>query len=89
VATSLDKEWGIYFGPPGDEDFDLRHLGGQGLSKEEKLELKEFAMSCGYQPGALLFGGVDEEVLGMYSRPRQGEDSRHFIKECWLPEARN
>jgi hypothetical protein len=32
--------------------------------EEEKLELKEFAMSCGYQPGALIFGGVDEEILG-------------------------
>jgi hypothetical protein len=21
-------------------------------------------MSCGYQPGALVFGGVDEEILG-------------------------
>jgi hypothetical protein len=32
------------------KDFDLRHLGGQELSKEDKSELKEFAMSCGYQP---------------------------------------
>jgi hypothetical protein len=31
---------------------------------EDKLELKEFAISCGYQPGSLLFGGVDEEILG-------------------------
>jgi hypothetical protein len=27
-------------------------------------ELKEFAISCGYQPGSMLFGGVDEEVVG-------------------------
>ena len=27
-------------------------------------ELKEFAISCGYQPGLVLFGGVDEEILG-------------------------
>jgi hypothetical protein len=26
--------------------------------------LKEFAISCGYQPGSVLFGGVDEEILG-------------------------
>jgi hypothetical protein len=26
--------------------------------------LKEFAMSGGYQPGSVLFGGVDEEILG-------------------------
>jgi hypothetical protein len=26
-------------------------------------ELKEFAFNCGYQPGSMLFGGVDEEVI--------------------------
>jgi hypothetical protein len=64
VATTPDKERGIDFGPSGEEDFDLRHLGGQELSEEEKLELKEFAMLCGYQPGAMIFSGVDEEILG-------------------------
>ena len=64
VATAPDRERGIDSSPSGEEDFDLRHLGGQELSEEEKLELKEFAMSCGYQPGALVFGGVDEEILG-------------------------
>jgi hypothetical protein len=34
------------------------------LSEEDKLELKEFAISCDYQPGSLFFGGVDEEILG-------------------------
>jgi hypothetical protein len=34
------------------------------LSKTEKEELKEYAISCGYRPGALLFGGVNEESLG-------------------------
>jgi hypothetical protein len=45
-------------------DFDLRHLGGQQLSEEDMAELKEFAISCGYQLGSVLFGGVDEEILG-------------------------
>jgi hypothetical protein len=45
-------------------NFDLRHLGGQQLSEEDISELKEFAISCGYQPGSMLFGGVDEEVVG-------------------------
>ena len=27
-------------------------------------ELKEFSISCGYQPGSVLFGGVDEEIMG-------------------------
>jgi hypothetical protein len=64
VATAPDKEREIDSGPSGKKDFDLWHLGGQELSEEEKLELKEFSMSCGYQPRALVFGGVDEEILG-------------------------
>jgi hypothetical protein len=47
-----------------DKDFYLWHLGGQLLSEEDKSELKEFAISCGYQPRSILFGGVDEEILG-------------------------
>jgi hypothetical protein len=34
------------------------------LSKAEKEELKDYAISCGYRPRALLFGGIDEESLG-------------------------
>jgi hypothetical protein len=45
-------------------NFDLRHLGGQQLSEDDMSVLKEFAISCGYQPGSMLFGGVDEEVVG-------------------------
>jgi hypothetical protein len=33
------------------------------LLKAEKEELKEYVISCGYRPGALLFGGVNEESL--------------------------
>jgi hypothetical protein len=39
-------------------------LGGQQLSKEDISELKECAISGGYQPSSVLFGGVDEEILG-------------------------
>jgi hypothetical protein len=45
-------------------NFDLRHLGGQQLSEEDMAELKEFNINCGYQPGSMLFGRVDEKVLG-------------------------
>jgi hypothetical protein len=55
----------------GEKDFDLRHLGGQELSEADKKELKEYAISCGYQPGSLIFGGVDEEILG-YIHDRTG-----------------
>jgi hypothetical protein len=46
-----------------EEDFNFHDILGQKLSKAEKEELKEYAISCGYIPGALLFGGVNEESL--------------------------
>jgi hypothetical protein len=42
----------------------FQNLVGQELSKVEKEELLEYAISCGYQPGAMLFGGINEEALG-------------------------
>jgi hypothetical protein len=47
-----------------DEIFNFQNLVGQELTKAEKEELKEYAMSYGYQPGAFLFGGIDDEKLG-------------------------
>jgi hypothetical protein len=47
-----------------DEAFDFQNLIGQELTKAEKEELKEYAISCGYRPGALLFGGIDDKGLG-------------------------
>jgi hypothetical protein len=46
------------------ETFDFQNLIRQELIKAEKEELKECAISCGYRPGALLFGGIDDEKLG-------------------------
>jgi hypothetical protein len=47
-----------------EKDFELRNLIGQELSEAEKKELQEYDISCGYQSGAMLFGGVNEEALG-------------------------
>jgi hypothetical protein len=47
-----------------DEIFNFQNLVGQELTKAEKEELKEYAISCGYRPGAFLFGGIDDEKLG-------------------------
>ena len=46
------------------KSFDLQNLGDQRLSEEDISELREFVVSGGYQPGSILFGGVDEEILG-------------------------
>jgi hypothetical protein len=47
-----------------EKDFDLQNLMGQELSEAEKKELQEYGISCGYQPGVMLFGGIDEGALG-------------------------
>jgi hypothetical protein len=46
------------------KDFELQNLVVQELPEAEKKELKEYGISNGYQPGAMLFGGIDEEALG-------------------------
>jgi hypothetical protein len=57
MAAVPDKGKKIDNAPSDKKDFDLRHLGGQELSNEDKLELKEFAISCCYQSVSMLFGG--------------------------------
>jgi hypothetical protein len=47
-----------------EKGFSFQNLVGQELSKAEKEELQEYSISCGYQPGAMLFGGINEEALG-------------------------
>ena len=64
AATVSDKGKNIDETTSEGVNFDLRHLGGQQLFEEDISELKEFATSCGYQPGSMLFSGVDEEIVG-------------------------
>jgi hypothetical protein len=47
-----------------EKGFDLQNLVGQELFEAEKKGLMEYGISFGYQPGAMLFGGIDEEALG-------------------------
>jgi hypothetical protein len=54
VAEDIWKEKG----------FNFQNIIRQELSKAEKEELQEYAISYGYQPGAMLFGGINEESLG-------------------------
>jgi hypothetical protein len=64
MATVPEKEKEIAEDASEEENFNFQNLIGKDLSKAEKEELREYAISCGYQPGALLFGGVDDERLG-------------------------
>jgi hypothetical protein len=63
MATVSDKGKKIADAASEERDFDLRNLIGQELSESEK-ELQEYGISCDYQPGAMLFGGIDKGALG-------------------------
>jgi hypothetical protein len=64
MATVPDKGKKIVDAASEERDFDLQNLVDQELSKAEKKELHEYGISYGYQLGAMLFGGIDEEALG-------------------------
>jgi hypothetical protein len=64
MATVFWKEKEIAEDISEEENFNFQNLTGQELTKAEKEELREYAISCGYQPGAMLFGGIDDESLG-------------------------
>jgi hypothetical protein len=63
VAAASEKGKEIVDEASEDEAFMFQNLVGEKLSKTEIEELKEYAKSCGYKPGALLFGGIDDEKL--------------------------
>jgi hypothetical protein len=71
-----------------DDVFNFQNLVGQELTKAEKEELKEYAISCGYRPGALLFGGIDDERLGCV-RDQTGAKVIGTLSKSRFPEARN
>jgi hypothetical protein len=64
MVTGPEKEKEVAEDASEEENFNFQNLTGQELSKAEKEELRDYAISCGYQPGTLLFGGVDDEKLG-------------------------
>jgi hypothetical protein len=64
MATVPRKEKEIAKDTLEEKDFNFQNIIGQKLSKAEKEELRDYAISCGYQLGALLFGGIDDESLG-------------------------
>jgi hypothetical protein len=64
MASEPEKEKEIAEDTSEDEIFNFQNLVGQKLTKAEKEELRECAISYGYRPGALLFGGTDDKKLG-------------------------
>jgi hypothetical protein len=64
LATMPGKGKAIAEDTSEEKDFNFQNIIGQELSKAEKEELRDYTISCGYKPGALLFGGIDDESLG-------------------------
>jgi hypothetical protein len=64
MAPVPDKGKKIAEATSAEEDFELRNLIGQEISEAKKTELQEYDISSGYQPGVMLFGGINEEALG-------------------------
>jgi hypothetical protein len=86
MATLLEKEKEIAEDASEEENFNFQNLIGQELSKAEKEELKDYAISCGYQPGALLFGGVDDESLGCLRDKTRAKVIGTLLKSIGFPK---
>ena len=67
-----------------EENFNFQDILGQELSETEKEELKKYAVSCGYKPGALLFGGVNEGKLRCLRNRTKAKVVRTFSKNVGL-----
>jgi hypothetical protein len=69
-----------------EENFNFQDILGQELSEAEKEELKKYAISCGYKPGSLLFGGVNEGKLRCLRNRTKAKVVRTFSKSVGLPK---
>jgi hypothetical protein len=69
-----------------EENFNFQDILGQELSETEKEELKKYAISCGYKPGSMLFGGVNEGKLRCLRNRTEAKVVRTFSKSVGLPK---
>jgi hypothetical protein len=69
-----------------EKDFNFQDLLGQELTDAEKEELKKYAISCGYKPGATLFGGVNEGKLRCLRNRSEAKTVRTLSKNIGLPK---
>jgi hypothetical protein len=67
-------------------NFNFQDLLGQELTGVEKEELKKYAISCGYKPGSMLFGGVNEGKLRCLRNRTEAKVVRTFSKSVGLPK---
>jgi hypothetical protein len=86
VDTTIEKGKGQIEDTLEEENFNFQDILGQELSEAEKEELKKYAIFCGYKPGALLFGGVNEGKLRCLRNRTEAKVVRTFSKNVGLPK---
>jgi hypothetical protein len=84
TATEKGKEQIVDILEEG--NFNFQDLLGQELTGAEKEELKKYAISCGYKPGSMLFGGVNEGKLRCLRNRTEAKIVRTFSKSAGLPK---
>jgi hypothetical protein len=86
VDMTIEKGKGQIEDTLEEENFNFQDILGQELSETEKEELKKYAISCGYKPGSLLFGGVNEGKLRCLRNRTEAKVVRTFSKSVGLPK---
>jgi hypothetical protein len=86
VDTTIEKGKEQIEDTSEEENFNFQDILGQELSETEKEELKKYVVSCGYKPGALLFGGVNEEKLRCLRNRTEAKVVRTLSKNVGLPK---
>jgi hypothetical protein len=86
VDMTIEKEKEQIEDTLEEENFNFQDILGQELSETEKEELKKYAISCGYKPGSLLFGGVNEGKLRCLRNRTEAKVVRTFSKSVGLPK---
>jgi hypothetical protein len=69
-----------------EKDFNFQDLLRQELTDAEKEELRKYAISCGYKPGATLFGGVNKGKLRCLRNRSEAKIVRTLSKNIGLPK---
>jgi hypothetical protein len=72
-----------------EKSFDIKHLGGIDLRAEGLSELREFAIAGGYEFDSILFGGMDEEVLGCLPDRAGAKIVNTLTKSIGFPKLEN